>query len=313
MVEGGPVPDVPEEVACDNCGSKVGLEDSICLNRTRPAEQLRYRCMPCNRLGVRLTRLGKEQRDLYYKMDFTKTGRQEFYKANKDLFGDDLKAAVTQAYEKSSTEKESDLFSAQSIWLDQKDLETKYANKPDQLANIFKLAKKFEHPTRGVTLYEDVDYIAKLDTLKENETVQTHRQETEDIVKQAKKQKIEKEDKPVKPASSTDKPLSPAQSKKCEKWAAEGGPTKKNMETLAGLIAKAEDATYTGLVPAPYVLAAKTAQLELRGASDLVVACMAEGWIGDFKPVEAAVRDAARGLQTNVDRLQRQIEAADSM
>ncbi len=307
MIQGAEVGSKAEEVGCDKCGRDISLNDATCVCNGRMGKKTtpRYRCKACNSLGVRITRAGWGVR---FQTNFTKAGREEFFMANNSLFGAGLKAALQQTIEKSSIEKESELFSAKSVWLDKADLEAKYADKPEQLSNIMKIAKQIEHPTRKVTLYEDIDHAAKNCSVIENEKVQKHSQETQDVVTPAKRQKTDP------PASSTaEKPLSPAQSKKCEKWVADGGSAQQNLEKLVGLTAKAEEDIYTGLVPVLFLVAAKTAQMEFQGASELLVACMAEDWLGDFKPVEAAMRDAVRNLQVNANRLQMQMQIADSM
>ena len=49
-------------------------------------------------------------------------------------------------------------FAATGVFKDKEDLEEVYAAKPDQLANIFKLAQTIVHPTRQVTMWEDLEF-----------------------------------------------------------------------------------------------------------------------------------------------------------
>ena len=68
-------------------------------------------------------------------------------------------------------------FKGTGVWLDKKDLEEKYKNKPDQLASVLKYGKAWEHPARKCTLWEDIEYQSV--TLDEEEHTRTQKRNVE--------------------------------------------------------------------------------------------------------------------------------------
>ena len=108
--------------------------------------------------------------------------------------------------------------------LDEADLDEKYKNKPDQLANIKQHAYSCIHPTRRVKMWEDVE-LRRHWNQTEIQKTDVGREATGSVTaKQAKplKDKTEKADKQAKPLA--DKKAKPLADKKAKPL----GPTLKN-------------------------------------------------------------------------------------
>ena len=82
--------------------------------------------------------------------------------------GKELDMAVRQCVRKSKRTHELTGFKGVGQFFDEQDLKEKYKNKPEQFDAILKNAKTMEHPTRNVTLYEDLDFESRHDKSVEN-------------------------------------------------------------------------------------------------------------------------------------------------
>ena len=110
-------------------------------------------------MSARLYKITKENDSLDISFGkISKEEKQEFFRDHQGFMGEDLLKALKSFLQLSLTEEKVDGFAATGKFIDEADLDEKYANKPDQLANIKQRARKFFHPDRQVTLYEDLDF-----------------------------------------------------------------------------------------------------------------------------------------------------------
>ena len=113
-------------------------------------------CKPCNRLAVRMCRLAdKGAKCIYAAM--TKEKRDELLLDRSNMKGKELAAALY-----SSIEHAKEIVSIASTktggkMLDSPDLAEKYKDKPEQLLNVQKNARKVWHPVRECFLYDNYD------------------------------------------------------------------------------------------------------------------------------------------------------------
>ena len=119
----------------------------------------RYKCKACNALLWRVGGVlkGNDVLDAKFK-EIDAERKQEFLRANHELMGADLKAAIEQMCEYSETSTMAYSASGTGTWLDEADLRTKYKGKPGVAETIMRNTKSFVCPISGQVLYEDVAY-----------------------------------------------------------------------------------------------------------------------------------------------------------
>ena len=101
------------------------------------------------------------------------------------------------------TSKEYEGFEGSGDWLDEKDLKSKYAEKPEQVAAIMQNANTMVHPTRRVTLYEDIDYKSKRGISSSYTTTTKRSACQEDVRKAEKKSRRLSRSRSARPSPST--------------------------------------------------------------------------------------------------------------
>ena len=87
--------------------------------------------------------------------------KRQFYIEAQDLSGNALHLKMQEAISQRVTKKSSVKFVGTGEWLDEQDLEEKYAKKPDQLANIKHNTRTMVCPIRRVKLFEDVKFTSE--------------------------------------------------------------------------------------------------------------------------------------------------------
>lgn len=129
--------EVEEGLRCATCHREVDVENTVVVNRQTGKRKEVRRCKSCHSLRAAVQRLQKNHGALV--QDFTQAPGSKveaFYRDRGDLRGEDLRLALQQVvtdWKQSTTEL---TFAGTGEFLDLKDLETKYGDRPSQLENI---------------------------------------------------------------------------------------------------------------------------------------------------------------------------------
>ena len=116
----------------------------------------------------------------------SKEEKQDFFAKHGEFLGPDLTKALRTLVKISDTSEEREGFAASGTWLDEDDLATKYKNKPTQLASVKAKARTIWHPTREVTLYEDLDFSTDASVGEKRTIERSAEAETKDKIKKVK-------------------------------------------------------------------------------------------------------------------------------
>ena len=142
---------------CTTCKKPVNAENSVVLVRCPQKMPLARRCKACHTLKSRINRVMSKHGNLAE--DWTKVTeeqKREFYKKYQESMGDDLVARLQETVTESKRVSSSVEFQGTGDYFDEEDMNDKYKNKPEQLANIIANTRTFFCPVRQVWLYEDV-------------------------------------------------------------------------------------------------------------------------------------------------------------
>ena len=306
-------------IVCATCTRALKVDKdgkvlhAVLKNKTRLMEKGAagvYVCVQCNRLSARVYKLTADNQDLSISFStLTRDERADFFLKNADLMGKDLAKAITNTTSLSYTDEQVDGFLASGKWLDEIDLDEKYKNKPEQLAEIKKRARTFVHPTRQVKLYEDLDFDSTAGLTAKRTAEQRVESQSNEQEKKPKRQKTEKSSE-AKTEKRAEKPLTAQQQEKYAKLAKklddaittlEETDTTVKSEQYVDYIAKAaHDTSNRALLEAQAQKAALTLMLE-------------PGWAGKATQVEKEIRDKMGKAQTASTWLLKQIADADEL
>ena len=306
-------------IVCATCTRALKVDKdgkvlhAVLKNKTRLMEKggtRVYVCVQCNRLSARVYKLTADNQDLSISFStLTRDERADFFLKNADLMGKDLAKAITNTASLSYTDEQVDGFLASGKWLDEIDLDEKYKNKPEQLAEIKKRARTFVHPTRQVKLYEDLDFDSSAGLTAKRKAEQRVESQSNEQEKKPKRQKTEKSSE-AKTEKRAEKPLTAQQQEKYAKLAKklddaittlEETDTTVKSEQYVDYIAKAaHDTSNRALLEAQAQKAALTLMLE-------------PGWAGKATQVEKEIRDKMGKAQTASTWLLKQIADADEL
>lgn len=145
------------------------------------------RCPTCNSSDSKMKRVLKGDEALAAAWDacMTTADKHETIQKARELSGDGLKQHISESINKVVGKTLMHEFAATGVFKDKEDLEEVYAAKPDQLANIFRLAQTIVHPTRQVTMWEDLEF----STLNKDKFEQIEARKLEIIANYEKKKK----------------------------------------------------------------------------------------------------------------------------
>ena len=168
---------VPEEELladkCCTCHKDVTPENSLVIVRAngKTPSDVR-RCKSCHNVRSALNRLSKNAGNLVSELlnEMDQDRLEAFYRNHGHLRGSELRSKVeeTVADWKTSTTKFE--FNATGEYLDEEDLTSKYASKPDILTNILKNAPRYFCPVKRTLLYADPKYTSKVQDATEHGT-----------------------------------------------------------------------------------------------------------------------------------------------
>ena len=269
-----------------------------------------YVCVQCNRLSARVYKLTADNQDLSISFStLTRDERADFFLKNADLMGKDLAKAITNTASLSYTDEQVDGFLASGKWLDEIDLDEKYKNKPEQLAEIKKRARTFVHPTRQVKLYEDLDFDSTAGLTAKRTAEQRVESQSNEQEKKPKRQKTEKSSE-AKTEKRAEKPLTAQQQEKYAKLA------KKLDDAITTL--EETDTTVKSEQYVDYIAKAahdtsNRALLEAQAQKAALALMLEPGWEGKATQVEKEIRDKMGKAQTASTWLLKQIADADEL
>ena len=120
------------------------------------------------------------------------TGEEKkvWYRSHADFVGLDLGGALTSLVKINMQEEEQEGFHTAGEWLDEEDLNKKYKDKPDQLAAIKAKARTLKHPTRDVTLFEDLTFTANASVGQKRTVDKTAQFETQEKIKKRNRRSL---------------------------------------------------------------------------------------------------------------------------
>ena len=149
-------------------------------------------CRPCKRLKERLNKM-KHQVEGYAEFeDESKENRAEFFINCHALMGPELKMAMKEVITKIAIKHHNYNFSGKGAFLDEHQLEKKYAGYPNAqliIANIKENANTITCPLKNTPLYEDMEYASVQNSGWSHEEKRAREASTEENAPAAKKPK----------------------------------------------------------------------------------------------------------------------------
>ena len=297
QVEVSTVGPEPDEGRCATCKKRVDVANAVTLVRASTKGGPSLRCKACHALRSRINRVLARNGNLVPDWtDVSDEQKKHFYQNFHNLSGGDLLARLQETVSEVKKQATVVSFEGTGEFLDEVDLDRKYGEKQEQLANIKQNTRRFFCAIRQVWLYEDIRYIRKQKDEEEVSRVQKRK------VQQIPKEQAAVEDKTKKakeakalPDQSKETKLKAGQVKKIQKKV-----TALNNKKLSvmDLCCKARLENVRDLVPT-YVVQSATK------VCDEVVAFVAM--------CDAAVSQEvgdAQALNTRADELQTQIGEA---
>ena len=198
--------------------------------------------------------------------------------------------------------KEYEGFEGSGDWLDEVDLKSKYAEKPEQVAAIMQNANTMVHPTRRVTLYEDIDYKSKRG-IASSYTTTTKRSACQEDVRKAEKTKAE-----PKPKCEA-KPLDEAGREKLTKSLAS---VDKFLDQMTKSRCDADEDNVKEYIPAKIREVHDTAGLTLGEAKATINMALSEHWEGDLNATLREVNAAKKEATDKDSKLKNYVKQAKS-
>ena len=286
-----------EEVTCQLCAQKVDKKDAFCLNANKLQDDANkkafYRCTKCNNFSSRIYRA--KGRVGWASAE----AKQEFFAKHNHLCGKELKKELESTTTQVERDVGKDHDDEDTEWLDEMDLKERYQHKPDQLKSIMETAEKKFHPTRKCTLYADIKFSSKSSRGHESHEESKRKCTSVEVVKGAKKVKLEKVNAEAEAAGVTPKPkgLNKGQRARLTKLADQ---LEKLHLEWRSLEESNDDAVLKAFLPQPLVESAQKAAAEVQACMAEVQVVLTEGWKGDPKKVVERVAAAAQaGLASN--------------
>ena len=194
-------------------------------------------------------------------------------------------------------------FEGASSWLDEVELKNKYAQRPDQVDAIMEHANTMVHPTRKVTLYEDVAYTSKRGTASSYTSSVKRSAFQEDVRKAEKKQKAD-----PKPKAEA-KPLDDAGREKLTKALAS---VDKLLDQMTKSRCDADEDSIKDYIPMKIREVHDTAGLTLGEAKASINMALSDQWIGDVNATMREVNAAKKEASDKDSKLKNYVKQAKS-
>ena len=302
---------------CIQCDAEIVFDDkglptnAVCKNATRVSQKgapPKFSCYDCNRLCARIYFF--QAKDASLKGCFCgMTGEEKkvWYRSHADFVGLDLGGALTSLVKINMQEEEQEGFHTAGEWLDEEDLIKKYKDKPDQLAAIKAKARTLKHPTRDVTLFEDLTFTANASVGQKRTVDKTAQFETQEKIKRTKQEKPE----PGPKREKTDqKELTVNGKVRMEKLKEKAS---KELENLQAKITEAAEEKFKGLIAERIAQDAAKLKLEMGAAIASLDIVLGDGWVGKAHEIESECRGKIASCKTSTMRLTKQLDDAQEM
>ena len=159
----------PQEIAdeemlvCCSCHRHTLPKSAIVVVRakTKTSKDV-CRCRKCHNLRARCDRVVVSRGALVEDWSsVTEEEKRQFYVDAEDKCGNELLLKMQETITHSTMKRSTVKFTGTGDFMDEIDLDIKYANKPDQLANIKKNTRTMLCPVRRVKLFEDMKYVSE--------------------------------------------------------------------------------------------------------------------------------------------------------
>ena len=159
----------PDMLYCCSCQCPTTPDYSIIVVRANHKTPRNiHRCRKCHSLRARIDRVTAKRGELAE--DWTavsETEKQKFFKECSDLAGNELLMKMQETIVHSTAKTSSVKFTGTGAFMDETDLNAKYASKPEQLEAIKQNTRRLMCPIRRVLLFEDVRFTS---TTEDQET-----------------------------------------------------------------------------------------------------------------------------------------------
>jgi len=299
--------DLDTAIVCGLCGE----------SKKHVAKEQRL-CAPCNALRSRMKRLVAKNPNMQPPWG-TSEDRKKFYQIHAATTGAELASVMVDTSTVSMAEESSHGFGTSGEWLDEQDLKERYEKKPEQLSNILQFARKLMHPTRKVTVYEDLKFDSS-DTRKGTYAFEHKRKAESEQQVSRKKMKMPqtgaraaiegpKVKAPKEPKDGA-RPLTPNQSKTIQNKKVKLDAA---IQKLHLLICDAEGANSSQYVAAAVTQRARKFHAQAASASAAAEVALGEDWKGPAKEVTKDVTDQFAEAKAAAERLKAVIALADRM
>ena len=150
----------PDMLYCCSCQCPTSPDVSIIVVRANHKTPRNiHRCRKCHNLRARIDRVTAKRGELAE--DWTavsETEKQKFFKECSDLAGNELLMKMQETIVHSSVKTSSVKFTGTGTFMDETDLNAKYAGKPQQLEAIKQNTRRLMCPIRRVVMFEDVSF-----------------------------------------------------------------------------------------------------------------------------------------------------------
>ena len=268
-------------VKCNLCSAEIGFADALRVNKVRKTPT--YRCKCCNKLASRLQRCSNRPS---WK---SKEEKERFFNDHNNDSNETLKKHLETLSIETDKESLMKQFAQKSAWLDEADLQKKYKDKPDQLQAVKQNATTMEHPTRKVTLYEDIEFLANIEETTEQSNEKKRQLTTEETVAAPKK-------------AARQRPWRPTDAQKTQMQRALEKADKLEVDLHNG-IEQCKGVEVASFIPKPVVDRATRALLELKAAKSQVELALESGWTGNAKVVMTELQDKRKDAIEMIKKL----------
>ena len=297
---------------CSSCGKDIefdangAAQNAAMKNAKRVREKSAppvYCCNDCNRLSARLYKLQAQGGSL--KTDFQGMSggdKKQFFAEHADFLGKDLAAAIKSLAKKSSSIEETERFASTGEWIDEEDLEKRYASKPLQLASIKERARAMTHPARGCLMYEDIVFSTAASSENKRKQEQSAEIETESKAKKPKTVKAEQESKEKPDRGLTDKAR--------EKYAKLQMKLQTQVDAMRESVGAASEEKIKDCVAPIVIKNVQGALLESEAVGASLAMMLEEGWQGKPSEVEKECREALGKMRVVAGHLDAQLQQA---
>ena len=270
-----------------------------------------YVCCACNCLSSRIDRIKKAVPSLSCAMEgWGKTEKQAFMARDREVMGEELQSILTETITQAVQDEDFNNFKGSSNWLDSPDLKIKYKGKEQQMQNIKDNARSFDHPTRKVKLYEDIEFSGEMGMSNKRKNVRELELQTEEQ-KKKKKREARPREREAGPREPQARLLAPSAKTRLQKALAVN---KKQYDLLQTAIAHAQDPKYMGFIANKVLAAAVKCAGETKVSQTEVETVLEEGWMGaSVKPYEEKLKVSTPLTQRFTEQLEQQTSDADEL